>query len=93
MKNMIFFNTGWMKSYNGIKSGIDKIEGGGSWVDEHGYGHEMYNFREINGKMYGFVQPNGRNNLERLGVRENSNSISDILVVWMAKQPSDQGFP
>ena len=36
-----------------------KMSGGGSYVDEHGYGHELFNFKKIDGKVYGYVQPRG----------------------------------
>ena len=41
---MLFCNIAYMKYYKG-RYGEDVPEGGGSWVDEHGYGGEVYNFK------------------------------------------------
>ena len=67
MEKMVFFNTTWMDYYEGKE---DKVYMGGSYVERNGYGHEIYNFKNIKGKVYGYVQPMGRNNLERLGSKK-----------------------
>ena len=64
MQKIVFFNTGWMDFYKGIRN--DKIVGGGKYIKQtEGWGHELFNFRPANGKLYGYVQPNksGRNKL------------------------------
>lgn len=81
MEKIVFFNTTWMDSYQGKE---DKVYMGGSYVEQNGYGHEIYNFKNIKGKVYGYVQPTGRNNLERLGVRKNTESLSGVLVIFTA---------
>jgi hypothetical protein len=53
MEIMVFLNITWMESYDGY----GKSHAGGSYVEKHGYGGEMYNFKEVNGKVYGYVQP------------------------------------
>lgn len=40
----LFCNIAWMNYYKG-KPEIDRPVGGGSFVKETGYGHEMYNFK------------------------------------------------
>jgi hypothetical protein len=47
MGELVFFNIGWLDD--------DSIQGGGEYVNELGYGAEMYNFREYEGKVYGYV--------------------------------------
>ena len=42
MKPMIFLNVGWMRRYRGFID--DTINGGGSYVQDTGYGHEILNF-------------------------------------------------
>lgn len=79
MQRMVFFNTGWMERYEG-----GSIYGGGSYIAENGYGHEIYNFKRINNKVYGYAQPMGFNNLERLGAKKGVDSISGILIVFTA---------
>lgn len=83
MNPMLFFNTAWMDFYEGINEGTE-IHGGGSYVEEYGYGHEIYNFKNIKGRVYGYAQPNGRNNLERLGANKDAESISGVLLIFTA---------
>lgn len=55
MGKIVFFNIGWMDNYQGI-SGGDHIQGGGAFVHQNDVGVEMFNFREHQGKVYGFVE-------------------------------------
>lgn len=41
---ILFCNISYMEYYKGMPE-IDKPTGGGAWVSENGYGHEMYNFQ------------------------------------------------
>lgn len=79
-----------MKSYQGIIDGVDTIKGGGSYVKENKFGHEVYNFLPNNGFVYGFVQPphSTRINIGRFGADPSSDSVDDVLVVWVATRPS-----
>ena len=79
INKMIFCNIGWSMCYQG-----DAIYNGGSYVKEEGYGFEIYNFKDINGKMYGYVRTQGRCDLARLEPGTNKNKISGILVVFTA---------
>ena len=81
MQKMIFCNTGWMEYYQG-----GPIYGGGSFVKENGYGWEIYNFKEIDGRMYGYAQAMGANNLKRLDCEVNRDDeyVKDVLVVFTA---------
>jgi len=97
---MLFLRVGWMKSYRGLTAG-DPISGGGAFVAEHGYGHEIFNFEPDRGYVYGYVQPvRGLVNqadgsgihIERLGASKKDQSISDVLVVWVAKAPEGGCF-
>jgi len=62
------------------------IYGGGSFVKENGYGWEIYNFKEIDGRMYGYAQAMGANNLKRLDCEVNRDDeyVKDVLVVFTA---------
>ena len=79
-----------MKSYQGIVDGVDTIEGGGSYIKENKFGHEVYNFLPKNGFVYGFVQPprSTTMHIERLGTDQKDDSIDDVLAVWVAKRPT-----
>jgi hypothetical protein len=98
-RRMIFLRIGWMHSYEGIAGG-DAIIGGGAFVTEHGYGHEIFNFRSFQGAVYGFVQPPGRRerwedgkiNIARLGVQTDDDRVSGVLVVWVATSPDGGTF-
>lgn len=85
---MLFANIGWMVHYEGMTS-HDNILGGGTHPDKH----EIYNFKNIKGKMYGYVQP-GRGysiNISRIEKTDNCEYIDDVLVVWLASNPGVKG--
>jgi hypothetical protein len=48
---LLVFRVGYMKAYDGV----GKITGGGAYVQEHGEGGEMWNFRIEGGRCYGYV--------------------------------------
>ena len=88
--NMIFCRVGWMVRYCGQASG-DKIVGGGAFVEEREYGHEIFNFQDCNGMVYGYVQPPRfgstsipKLKISRLGAKSKTY-VDDVLVVWVAK--------
>ncbi len=70
--------------YQGLEGPDTRLSGGGAYVDEHGYGHELFNFKEIDGKVYGYAQPSGSNNLQRLGASLNAESVDDVLIIFTA---------
>ncbi len=89
MQKIVFLNIGWMKNYQGFSG--DKITGGGSFVAEKGYGHEIYNFLPEQGKVFGYVQPVTPHNtikIERIGADPKDSLINNILAVWVSKSPS-----
>lgn len=81
-----------MKSYRGLGSD-DTIEGGGAFVQEHGYGHEIFNFLPLDGYYYGFVETKQRNsirnkiNITKLGASKTDEYIDGVLVIWVAPDP------
>lgn len=61
-----------MDEYCGLEA---NLKGGGRFIEQNGYGHEIFNFRNDNGKCYGYTTPYGKINLPRI-----SNEISrDVL--------------
>jgi hypothetical protein len=92
---MVFLRVGWMKRYEGITA-RDQITGGHSFIKEHGFGHEIFNFKPFEGRVYGYVQPPSKHQqwsdskfkLERLGASSNQESITGILAIWIATAPS-----
>lgn len=93
MTRMVFFNIGWMDHYLGLTA-QDPIESGGSFVDKRAYGHEIYNFQPCQGRLYGYVRVThgGAIKLERLGAFSRQDSVDDILVVWVARNPDGGTF-
>jgi hypothetical protein len=90
---IIFLRIGWMDHYCGWEGG-DDIEGGGAFVKEHDYGHEVFNFQHYEEQMYGFVYPPSggrpgwpRININRLTATDADNYVSGILAIWVAKRP------
>ena len=77
-----------MERYQGLYPG-DEIIGGGSYIKIEGHGHEVCNFAEVNGTLYGYVQPPGSQiDIDRLGAQPNDDEISNITVVWTATRPT-----
>lgn len=98
MKNkLIFFNTGWMDFYKG--QGKDKLQGGGKHVEREGWGGEIFNFKNFNGKVYGYVQPKiDRQNetpstikLEKIEQSCYEDYLENVTVVWTATDPINRG--
>jgi Protein NO VEIN, C-terminal len=92
---MVFLRIGWMEWYQGLARN-DEIRGGGEFVEQHGYGHEIFNFQPFKGHVFGYVQPSGGGHnqpgskgirIERLGATNNHNSVSGVLAVWVATAP------
>lgn len=82
---IIFFNIGWMKSYNGMDD--DSISNGGSY-NESNVGAEIHNFHNYEGNYYGFVQAGSNQiRIERIGAGINDDSISGVTVIWTATAP------
>lgn len=73
-----------MEYYEGLVGRDSEIHGGGSYVEEYGYGHEIFNFKKINGKVYGYAQPGGANNLERLGANVGADYLEGLIAIFTA---------
>jgi hypothetical protein len=92
---MIFLRIGWMTRYQG-QTATDQITGGGAFVKEHGYGHEIFNFQPFEGKVFGYVQPPGSAyngdsgpgiNIERLGASAQDDLRPGVIAIWVATSP------
>ncbi|MEN5174287.1 MULTISPECIES: HNH endonuclease [Acinetobacter] len=78
---ILFCNIGWMKKYNGIDK--DSLERGGAYNDSQ-TGHEVCNFTNLNGNVYGYVRSSGKININNLGADKNDKHIDGVTVVWTA---------
>jgi 5-methylcytosine-specific restriction protein A len=70
-----------MKWYDGIDG--DSIQRGGSY-NKDAIGHEVCNFSNIGGQVYGYVQPTGQVNVEKLGAGKNKEYAKGVTVIWTA---------
>jgi len=89
MNKILFFNTAWMDRYQGITD--DKMQGGGKHIEKYGWGGEMFNFKPLRKRMFGYVQVGGRINLNRLGAKKSDENINNVTIVWIAKEPFSGG--
>ena len=90
---MIFLRIGWMRRYQGQVGG-DKIQGGGAYVDEHGFGGEIFNFKAFKARVYGYGQPPGGAGfkIDRLGASSIDKCVSGVLVIWVARSPQGGNY-
>lgn len=90
MRKLVFFNIARMEKYQGLAQ--DKAVGGGSYPQQHGFGAEIFNFQHFHNTMYGFVEPGWTTvlkliNITKLGAHRMEQSVSGILVIWVARHP------
>ena len=90
MSKLLYCNIGWMNYYRGLDAG-DNISGGGKYVNENEFGHEIFNFKPFQGEVFGYVQPPGSGgynqrkiNINRLGASSEVERIESIDIVWTA---------
>ena len=93
MDKIVFFNIACMKKYQGLVG--DMAVHGGDYVNQHGFGGEIFNFQHFRDKMYGFVEAGWKPelkciNITKLGARRTDQSVSDILVIWVARHPENK---
>ncbi|MDX9805907.1 MAG: DUF3883 domain-containing protein [bacterium] len=95
MRKMLFLRTAWMKNYNGITN-LDKPQRGGKFIEENGWGGEIYNFKPNKGKMHGYVRvgqmEDSKINITRIGAAKNAKYVDDIDVIWLATHPKGGVF-
>ena len=94
--SIIFLRIGWMERYRGLVG--DTVAGGGAYVDEYGYGGEVFNFQPFKGSVYGFVQPPRRRKdripnikINRLGAADTDDHVAGVLAVWVATNLEQRG--
>jgi hypothetical protein len=87
---ILFARVGWMRFYNGPIPGDERPIGGGRY-NKSEIGHEVYNFCESGGHLYGYFQPMMAAHaitLERIDARATDETVLDkVLVVFVARRP------
>jgi hypothetical protein len=96
---MVLLHGIWMTDY---KSWEPKIYAAGfKFPAENGWGGEMFDFKDVEGKCYGHVEiiermirgnvvePQLR--IEALGAEKSADVVHDVLVIWTAPDPRRRG--
>lgn len=87
VRPLLFCNIGWMRAYQG-QTATDKIIGGGRYVQIEKRGHEVCNFVDARGTMFGYVQPVGTHlKLEKLAASKDDDRLAGVDVVITAHRP------
>ena len=86
---IIYFNVGWMKRYAGADAD-DVTSGGMGYLKEHPHGAEAFNYLPNDqGMLLGYRAGHvNQLNIGRLGASAGAEYLDDVLVVWMAREPS-----
>ena len=88
--DLIVFHTAWMAKYDGDRASLSA--GGFKFAATHGYGHEMLNFRNVDGIYYGYVPSTGDLRLEKhFDVSRDAEKMDGVTVVWTAPHPEQGG--
>lgn len=89
---IIFCNVTYLRYYDGREAGELKPKKGGRWVRENEDAHEKWNFLNMDGRCYGFVQGNSEQmHIEKLDkVYSQQDEAEDITVVWCASDDENR---
>ncbi len=87
---ILLLHTTWMTNYRGLERNIGA--GGFDYAQEHGFGHELFNFFPYRNRHYGYAPVrHGTINIGKLGAGHSDDSIGGILVIWTAPDPDNDG--
>jgi hypothetical protein len=89
-RRVLFARVGWMRFYNGPVPGDERPVGGGRY-NKTEIGHEVYNFKESNGRLYGYFQPTMAADtvaLNRIDVDATDDKLRHVLVIFVALRAS-----
>jgi hypothetical protein len=93
-RRVLFARVGWMRFYGGPVPGDERPVGGGRY-NKSEIGHEVYNFRETGGRLYGYFQPTMSSHaiaLERIDPgAAGKDTLNRVLVVFVARRRQKGG--
>ena len=84
-----------METYGGYEENLHA--GGFEFVLKNGFGHEIFNFTNIDGRCYGYVEMTAIDdrpkaiNLTNLGASKSATSVDGVLAVWTAPRRGKEG--
>lgn len=95
---VLFSRIGYMKYYTGSQADDEKPVGGGKY-NETNTGHEIYNFKDVEGSVFGYIQPylkkknitHSTINLEKIEPGFTGDSIDNVLVIFFSTLPGEGG--
>ena len=87
---ILFCNITYLKFYDGRVVGEYKPKTGGRWVQDNEDAHEKWNFLNMDGCCYGYVQGNSEQmHIEKLDkVYRHQEEADDVTVIWCASHPT-----
>lgn len=91
-EKVLFARIGYMKYYDGEQTGDEKPIGGGKY-NNNNIGSEIFNFRNVKEKFYGFVQPphkkdeyhKAKINITRIDPNCKNEFVEDVLVIFFCR--------
>jgi len=93
-RRVLFARVGWMRFYGGPVPGDERPIGGGRY-NKREIGHEVYNFRETDGRCYGYFQPTMSSHeiaLERIDPDgADKEKLKHVLVIFVARRHPEGG--
>ena len=89
VNHLLVLRVGYMVSYDGV----GEIRGGGSYVDEHGSGGEMWNFRAEAGRCYAYAMSRNFAGIDLSLLAPGTpwsegDDIDGVDIVFIATRPS-----
>ena len=86
-KRVLFARIGWMTYYAGPQNGDQRPKGGGGY-NKKNVGHELFNFADFDGRLYGTARAkNGRINLARIDPDvAGAQKLNGVLIIFVARQ-------
>jgi hypothetical protein len=88
---ILLVRTAWMKYYEG-RANIDIPRSGAKYILQNKKGGELNNFKNRNGKYYGYIPFVGSVNITNLGAKATDELIKGITVVFCATHPVEKGM-
>jgi len=91
MKKILMCRIAWMKFYKG-RANIDIPRSGSKFVRENKTGEEIYNFKNVGGKVYAYFPNITNTEIGNLGANKSDEFVDNVLVVMCAKHPVEGGI-
>ncbi len=88
---ILLIRTAWMKYYEG-RANIDIPRSGAKYILNNKNGGELNNFKNRDGKYYGYIPFVGSVNIDNLGASPTDDKVNGVIVVFCATHPVEKGM-